>query len=167
MVSYLAIAEFFHVLFAAMWVGTSVYGEAVAFRIWRRARTVGEMRSWLAILRPTGIFQTVNGILVVITGFIYMFLLWGTDFAAIWATPDGMLVLISLGLVLLALAIGFAIITRTSIRLGRSPMPEDPAASIPAESLALAEKTRRGLTTNTVIIVIVLFLMVVAAYGGF
>ncbi|HEY7588756.1 MAG TPA: hypothetical protein VIB49_08465 [Thermoplasmata archaeon] len=167
MVSYLAAAEFLHVLFGVMWVGTAIYAEAVLFPQMHRAKTVGDLRVWLGIQRRTGQFQSVSSLLTLASGLAYMFLDFGADLVAIWADPSGMLVLISLILVLLAAAISFGWVIPTSVRLGKSPLPAAPGAPIPAQSTALLARIQVGVRVIAAIIVVVLFLMVVAGQGGF
>ena len=166
MVSLLQTIAVFHVFFGVLWVGTSLYIDVAWYRPWRSTRTVGELKLWQRILRTTGPFAGISAVLVIITGFIYMFTKYGTDFGLIWASASGRLVIISIILVAIAFVYSLAITNRLSVRLERTDLPEDATEAVPSEARELMITLMRASAIGTVIIVAVLVLMVLAATGG-
>ncbi|MFQ6012703.1 MAG: hypothetical protein ACE5LS_03555 [Thermoplasmata archaeon] len=166
MVSSLQVIAMFHIFFGVLWVGASLYIDVAWYGPWKNTRTVGELKVWQRILRPTGPFLGIAATLVIITGFIYMFTKYGTDFGVIWAGRSGRLVIISLILVIIAFVLAVTVTNRLSIRLTRLELPEDAEAPISSEAKGLMDGVMRASAAGTVIIVAVLILMVLAATGG-
>ncbi|MFQ5918877.1 MAG: hypothetical protein ACE5I4_02370 [Thermoplasmata archaeon] len=127
---------------------------------------MGELKLWQRILHSTGPFAGISAILVIITGFIYMFAKYGTDFGLIWASPSGRLVIISIVLVAIAFVYSLAVTNRLSVRLARMELSEDPQDALQSETRALMISLMRASAVGTTIIVAVLILMVLAATGG-
>jgi len=170
-VSELTFAEFAHVLFGMMWVGTTIYIEAVLAPILKKAKAAGEYRRLLPVLGKTSAFATMSGLLVLVTGVVYLLLKYPLD--RILVVPpgqlisSGLLVLVSLALVVVALVSGFTFLKPTAMKIVKAAWPEDPNAPIPEAVLALQKRLFNGLRVNILIVVVVLFLMVSAATGGF
>ncbi|MCJ2531651.1 MAG: hypothetical protein LN413_05010 [Candidatus Thermoplasmatota archaeon] len=166
MVTTLQVIAAFHVFFGVLWVGASLYIDVAWYRPWKNTRLVGELKLWQRILHPTGPFLGITSLLVLITGLIYMFTKYGTDFGVIWAGQSGRLVIISLILVVAAIIFAVTVTNRLSLRLIRMDLPEDPGTPIPSEAKGLMDGVSRASAVGTAIIVIVLILMVLAATGG-
>lgn len=166
MVNELQIIAVFHAFFGVLWVGTSVYIDVAWYRPWKNTQTAGELRVWQRILRPTGPFAAVSAILVLLTGLIYMFLKYGTDFGAIWALGNGRLIIISLVLVIIAIVFAVTVTNRRTIQLERLELPEEDATPLSPEAKRLMDGVMRASAIGTVIIVVVLVLMILAATGG-
>lgn len=166
MVTTLQVIAAFHVFFGVLWVGASLYIDAAWYRPWKNTNTVGELRLWQRILHPTGPFMGISSLLVIITGFIYMFAKYGTDFGVIWASPSGRLVIISLILVLIVFVYSLVVTNRLSTRLVRLELPDDNGGALPGEATRLMGGIMRASIIATAIIVFVLILMVLAATGG-
>lgn len=165
MVSSMALAEFAHVLFGMMWVGVSVYIELVLAPILKKAKEAGEFRRLLPILGKTSAFQMLSAILAIVTGFVYLLLLY-EPLDSILSRSSGQLILVSLALVLAALVNGIVFLKPTAMKIAKASWPEDPTAPIPEEVKTYQRKLSTGSLLNTLIVVAVLFLMVLAATGG-
>lgn len=165
MISEFTVAEFFHVLFGMMWVGTSIYVELVLAPVVKRAKVVGEYRQLLPIMGRTSAVQMMSGLLVIATGVVYLLLRY--DLGAVLAISSGKLIILSLVLVLAALINGIVFLKPTAMKIVKTSWPDDPNAVIPEVVAKLQKKLFTGSLVNTSIVVVVLFLMVVAATGGF
>lgn len=154
-------AEFAHVIFGMMWVGTSIYIELILAPILRKAKTAGEFRQLLAILGKTSSFQGMSAILVILTGVAYLLLVY--DLGSILTSTPGQLVIVSLILVLVAIVNGFAFLRPVAIKIVRSAWPDDPNAPVPDSVKALERKLLAGSLMSTGIVIVVLLLMVTAA----
>lgn len=166
MVEAIQIVAILHVFFGMLWVGTSVYVDVAWYRPWRAIRTVGDLKVWQSILRPTGPFIGVSAISVIATGFAYMFMKYGTDFGTIWAHPSGRLILIALGIVIVAFVAAATGTNRLSIRLTRYPSEGNPEEPVPDEVHGLLDRIMQVSGFVTVLVVVVLILMVLAGTGG-
>lgn len=166
MVAVLQVVAVIHAFFGVLWVGGSLYVDVAWYGVWRATRTTGEVRHWQRILHPTGIFLAVSSILVILTGLVYMFLKYGTDFGLIWASGSGRLILISLGLVVVALLVSVLGTNRATVRLVRLELPEDDTAPMPREAKSVMERVMRFSAVGTSLIVVILILMILAATGG-
>ncbi len=167
MVSDVQIVAVVHAFFGVLWVGASFYIDVAWYRPWKNVRTVGELKVWQGILKPTGPFLGLSSILVIITGFIYMFMKYGTDFGVIWSLQPGRVILISLGLVIVALILAVTVINRSSVRLVRMPVSGEADTPTPGEARKLMDGIMRASAIGTAIIVVVLVLMVLTATGAF
>ncbi|HKZ48937.1 MAG TPA: hypothetical protein VJ397_09165 [Thermoplasmata archaeon] len=165
MASAFTVAEFAHVFFGMLWVGVSVYGEAVLFPLVRQAKTVSQLRHWLPLAGQTSAFQGISGTLVLVTGLIYLVMKY-QPLGDILTTSSGLLVIVSLVLVLVALVAGFAVLMPRAKGMAKMEWPKDPAAPIPADIAATLQTLMRGASANTAIVIAVLALMVLAATGG-
>ncbi len=166
MASAFTVAEFAHVFFGMLWVGVSVYGEAVLFPLVRQARTVGQLRHWLPLAGQTSAFQGVSGILVLVTGLIYLLMKY-QPIGDVLTTSSGQLMIASLVLVLVAMVIGFGALMPRAKGMAKMAWPKDPAAPIPADIATTLQTLMRGATANTAIVISVLALMVLATTGAF
>lgn len=171
MVSASTVVEFAHVVFGMMWVGVSIYVEAVLAPLLKETRTVGAFRGFLPLFGRTSLFQTVSGFFVLLTGIVYMLLHYWPLETLVAPIPGvavvpGVLVLLSLGLVLVALGVGTAFLKPTAMRVAKFPFPADPGAPIPEPVQGLVRTLLRGASLNMAIVVVVLLLMVIAATGG-
>ncbi|MCJ2554953.1 MAG: hypothetical protein LN410_01955 [Candidatus Thermoplasmatota archaeon] len=166
MVTTLQVIAVFHAFFGVLWVGANVYIDVAWYRPWKNTSTTGELKVWQRILRPTGPFLGITAILVIITGFIYMFTKYGTDFGVIWAGQSGRLIIISLILVAIAFILAVTLTSRLSIQLIRLELPEDPGTPISSEAKGLMDGVMRASAIGTTIIIVVLILMILATTGG-
>jgi uncharacterized membrane protein len=166
MVSLLQTIAVFHVFFGVLWVGTSLYIDVAWYRPWKNARTAGDLKVWQGILKTTGPFLAITSLLVLITGLIYMFTKYGTDFGIIWAGQSSRLVFISLVLVVVAIVFAVFVTNRLSVQLARFELPEESEVPLPSEARDLMDAVMRASAIGTFIIVVVLVLMVLAATGG-
>jgi uncharacterized membrane protein len=164
MISEITFAEFAHVLFGMMWVGVSIYIELVLAPILKRTKVVGEYRQLLPIMGKTSAVQLMSGLLVVLTGVVYMLLRYPLD--RILTVSSGQLVIVGLVLVLAALTNGMVFLKPTAMKIVKTSWPDDPNAAVPEAVLALQGRLLKGTLVNTAIVVVVLFLMVTAATGG-
>ena len=165
MVNELTVAEFAHVLFGAMWVGAAIYIEAVLLPIQRKAKTGGEFRPLLPVLGKTSGFQAISGLLVLVSGVIYMLLKY-QPLGAILTVSSGQLIIVALVLVLGTMVSGFAFLRPTAKKIATTPWPEDPSAPVPESVRHHERRLEMGSLLNTIVVVIVLLLMVIAATGG-
>ncbi len=166
MVTLLQTVAVFHVFFGVLWVGTSVYVDVGWYRLWKNTRTMGELNLWQRILRSSGPFIGISATLVIITGLIYMFTKYGTDFAVIWAGRSGQLIIISLILVAIAYILSLTLTNRLAGRLISLELPDDAETPISSEAKGLMDGVMRASAIVTLIIVVVLILMILAATGG-
>lgn len=116
---------------------------------------------------PTGPFLGLSSILVIITGFVYMFMKYGTDFGIIWSLQPGRVILISLGLVIVALVFAITVTNRLSVRLTRLSLQDEAGTPIPGEAKMLMDGIMKASVIGTAIIVVVLVLMILTATGAF
>ncbi len=166
MVTLLQTIAVFHVFFGVLWVGTSVYFDVAWYRLWKNTRTMGEVSVWQQILRVSGPFIGITATLVIITGLIYMFTKYGTDFGVIWAGRSSQLIIISLILVAIQFTFGLTVTTRRAGRLISLEIPDDAETPISSDARGLMDVVFRDSAIGTIIIVVVLVLMVLAATGG-
>ena len=167
MVDFLTVVKFLHILAGMAWIGSSLYVELIVLPSLKRMRTTGEFRTLRNVLKRTGPFLGLSGIFTLVTGLSFLFLKYGTDFGVIWSLPSGRLILIALALVVVALVIGFGLLLPTSLKMLRTPLPDNDAADLPQIVRRGVRRIDYGALAATVLIVFVLFLMVVAAAGGF
>ena len=169
MVTALTVEEFAHVIFGMMWVGTSIYVEAVLVPTARDMRSSGAFRGMLPLFGRTSMFQTVSGVFVLLTGVVYLLVKYPISeiLAPTGATvTPAVLALIGLVLVIVALANGMVFLKPTAMKIAKSSWPADPAAPVPEAVMGQFRFLARGASINTGIVIVVLLLMVMAGTGG-
>jgi len=128
--SLLTAAEFAHVLFGMMWVGTSIYTEVVLAPLLKRFKTTGEVLSFLPLFGRTSAFQMISGIMVIVTGSIYMLLKY-QPLDTILTISSGQLVVLGLILVVVALMNGVVFLKPIAGQMQKVAWPKDPSVPIP------------------------------------
>lgn len=156
-------AEFAHVLFGMMWVGTSIYIEVVIAPIMRKAKNVGEYRHMLGLLGKTSRFQGISALLVLLTGIVYLLILYPVD--AILTQVSGQIIIVALVLVLATIVSGFAFLSPTAMKIVKTPWPEDSTAPVPDPVRSLEKRLWAGSMASAILVVVVLVLMIVAAWS--
>ena len=160
------VAGALHVIVAAFYFGNHMLGEMVILPAMKRAKTNAELAPLQAMFRKLGPYFAGLGMGALVTGLLFLFAKFGTDFAFIVAFPEQRTIVIALVVFIVLIVIATVIHRPLAEWITAQDLAVKPTeAPSPEMAAAIAKFHKVGhITTGAVFIVIVL--MVVAANGG-
>ena len=161
-----AIAGVVHVIFGAFYFGTHLFAEAVFLPAMRKAKTNAELSVHQALFKKMGPFFGGLGMGALVTGLLYLFAKFGTDFGALLALPESRTIIIALAIFVVMILIATFVHRPIAEWIAAQDLASSPTGEPSPEIRAKIEKfsSVAHITTGGVLIVIVL--MVIAANGG-
>ncbi len=161
-----AIAAVLHVTVAAFYFGTHMFGEMVFLPGMRKAKTNGELAVYQGIFKKLGPLFGGLGFGALLTGVLYLFAKFGTDFGLILASPEPRTIVAALVIFVGLITVATTVHRPIANWLNAQDLQSNPAEAPSAEVTARIEKFAKVSHGQTIGVVTVIVLMAIAANGG-
>ncbi len=155
-----------HVIFGAFYFGTHLFGEAVFLPAMRSAKTNAELSVHQVVFKKMGPLFAGLGMGALITGLLYLFAKFGTDFAVLLALPESRTIIVALVIFVGMIVIATVVHRPIAEWIAAQDLASAPTQAPSLEMQAKIDKFSKVAHITTGGVLVVITLMGLAANGG-